>query len=155
MKSFYVFLIACVIGLSASVEAKNSNKEVAPWSNMAPEDKAMYEKQFKCNEATTVMKLVVKWPVILTAAADDNGLYNKTYVLDDVSSAIVGYKTVKKGKDIPVVGIITIGEMSILAIEFHYIKYIQSAIKAGKTPETVTIAESIKNSTGKYFCYIN
>lgn len=154
MKSFYVILMACIIGLTSSVEARKSKKiESPPWSEMAPAEKAKYEKEFKCNEASAVMRLVVKWPVTETTAPDAGGIYKKVYTLDEISNAVVGYKVVKNGKDIPVIALVSVGEVSVLAVEFNYVKYVEAAMAAGKNPEDVKITDAIKKSTGKYFCY--
>lgn len=155
-KALYVFLMACIVGLAPSVEAKNTKVEPPPWSEMEQTEKVKYEKEFKCAEATTVMRLVVQWPVTETTTLDTNGMYKQIYTLDDSTRAVVGYKMVKQpAKDIPVIALITVGEVSIIAAEFHYVKYVQAAMSAGTRPEDVVMKDAIKNSTGKYFCYAN
>lgn len=153
MKSFYVILVACIMCLSSSVSAKG---DTAPWSKMGPEDKVKYEKDFKCPEATNVMKLVLTWPQSDKSLVDEDGMYKAIHKLDDTTSAVVGYKAAEKsGKDIPVIAMVIVGDVSVLAVEFNYVKFVESQVKLGIAPEEVKTKDALKNSTGKYFCYIN
>lgn len=155
VKSIYIFLMACIIGLASASEAKNNKIEEPPWSKFDPAKKELYEKYLKCPEASVVMKLVVKWALTETTVTDDKGLYKKNYMLDNTTSAIVGYKTVKKGKDIPLIARIIVGDSIFIAAEFNYVLYIQAKMDVGVKPESIKILDATKKSTGKYFCYAN
>jgi hypothetical protein len=153
MKSLIIVLVALVVGISSFVWAEKG----PPW-NTSEKDKEMYIKKYECPEATRVVNKVLNfWKEEILESFPENKALIKIYKDKKGSDATIFFINNKSTKKlVPIIGILNMQnkpERNI--VEFHLLKQMVAAERAGIPEEEIKLGTAARQSTGKYFCFIN
>ena len=156
MNKFIVMLLTALVAVSCS--KSNTKVEMPPWEapSISAEDKSIYIEEYKCPEATAlVKKILAEWHI--TSSTVEDGATIVVLVDVEGAEAMFVYVDVEGKLEQEIALAIVPGEIEWspdMIMDFGIAQLVVEMAKLGQDPGLLTLGEASKEAAGNnYYCY--